>query len=159
MSIDASELRLFYQPEGMARLTIDNDRSYPRIKVAIAAPLSRRGKYVSLLNGKGEEIVMLPDLDGLDPTSRRVVEQELDRRYLTSRVQRLLSLKQEFGVTYWEAETDRGVRDFVVRDLQENCVWLSESHLLLIDVDGSRFEIPDRYRLDEHSRQLLDAIL
>ena len=74
-------------------------------------------------------------------------------------MQRLVSLKQEFGVTYWEAETDRGVRDFVVRDLQENCVWLSESHLLLIDVDGSRFEIPDRRLLDERSEQLLDSIL
>jgi hypothetical protein len=47
----------------------------------------------------------------------------------------------------------------VVRDLQENCVWLSDSHLLLIDVDGSRFEIPDRQQLDEPSRQLLEAIL
>jgi uncharacterized protein DUF1854 len=159
MSIDATDLRLFYEPEGMARLTVDNDRSYPKIKVAIAAPLSRPGKFVSLLNGKGEEIVMLPDLDRLDADSRRVVEQELDRRYLTSRVLSLRSLKSEFGVTYWEAETDRGVRDFVVRDLQENCVWLSESHLLLIDVDGSRFEIPDRHQLDERSRLLLDAIL
>jgi len=159
MSIDTSELRLFYEPEGMARLTVDNDRSYPRIKVAIAAPLSRRGQYISLLNGKGEEIVMLPDLDGLDADSRQVVEKELDRRYLTSRVNRLVALKQEFGVTYWEVETDRGVREFVVRDLQENCIWLSESHLLLVDVDGSRFEIPDRRLLDEHSQQLLDAIL
>jgi len=159
MSIQASELRMFYHPEGMARLTVDNDRSYPRIKVAIAAPLSRRGKYVSILNGKGEEIIMLPDLQGLDPESRRVAEQELERRYLTSRVRRLVSLKQEFGVTYWEAETDRGIRDFVVRDLQENCIWLSESHLLLVDVDGSRFEIPDRRLLDERSQQLLDAIL
>jgi hypothetical protein len=87
------------------------------------------------------------------------VEQELSRRYLTSRVRRLVSLKQEFGVTYWEVETDRGLRDFVVRDLQENCVWLSDTHLLLVDVDGSRFEIPDRLLLDERSQQLLDAIL
>ena len=159
MSINPADLRLFYHPEGMARLTVDEDRSYLRVKLALAAPLSRPRKYVSLLNGKGEEIVLLPDLDALEPDSRQVAEVELERRYLTSRVQRLISLKQEFGVTYWEAGTDRGTRDFVVRDLQENCVWLSESHLLLIDVDGSRFEIPDRHQLDEHSRQLLDAIL
>jgi hypothetical protein len=159
MSVNPDELRLFYHPEGMARLTVANDRSYLKVKLALAAPLSRPRKYVSLLNGKGEEIALLPDLEALEPASRQVAEEELERRYLTSQVRRLLSLKQEFGVTYWEAETDRGIRDFVVRDLQENCVWLSDSHLLLIDVDGSRFEIPDRQQLDEPSRQLLEAIL
>ena len=159
MSIDPVDLRLFYHPEGMARLTVDNDRSYPKVKVVLAAPLSRPRENVSLLNGKGEEIVMLPSLDVLEPASRQVAEQELGRRYLTCRVRQLLSLKQEFGVTYWEADTDRGVRDFVVRDLQENCVWLSETHLLLIDVDGTRFEIPDRRLLDERSQQFLDAVV
>jgi hypothetical protein len=159
MSINPAELKLFYHPEGMARLTVDDDRSYLQVKIAVAAPLSRPAKYVSLMNSKGEEIVLLPDLDALEPASRRVAERELQRRYLTSQVQRLVSLKQEFGVTYWEAETDRGVRDFVVRDLQENCVGLSETHLLLIDVDGSRFEIPDRRLLDERSQQLMDIIL
>lgn len=159
MSIEPADLRLFYHPEGMARLTVDNDRSYLRVKLALAAPLSRPRQYVSLLNGKGEEITLLPDLEALEPASRQVAEQELQRRYLTSQIRRLLLLKQEFGVTYWEAATDRGIRDFVVRDLQENCVWLSESHLLLIDVDGTRFEIPNRHQLDERSRLLLDAIL
>jgi hypothetical protein len=159
MSPKPDELTLFYEPEGTARLTVGNDRTYLKVGVAHAAPLSRAGRYVSLLNGKGEEIVMLPDLDLLPAASREVVERELERRYLTSTIRRLLLLKQEFGVTYWEVETDRGVRDFVVRDLQENCVWLSETHLLLIDVDGSRFEIPDRVLLDERSQQFLDAIL
>jgi Domain of unknown function (DUF1854) len=159
MTINPRDLRLFYHPEGMARLTVANDRSYVRVKLAIAAPLSRPNQYVSLLDSKGEEIVLLRNLDQLDPASHRVAERELQRRYLTSQIRRLVSLKQEFGVTYWEADTHRGVRDFVVRDLQENCVWLSETHLLLIDVDGSRFEIPDRRLLDERSQQLLDAIL
>jgi uncharacterized protein DUF1854 len=159
MSPEPGELNLFYQPEGTPRLTVGNDRSYLKVGFAHAAPLSRPGRYVSLLNGKGEEIVMLPDLDQLTAASRQVVERELVRRYLTSTIRRLVSLKQEFGVTYWEVETDRGIRDFVVRDLQENCIWLSEAHLLLIDVDGSRFEIPDRALLDERSQQFLDAIL
>jgi hypothetical protein len=159
MSTQPGELHLFYEPEGMPRLTVKNDRSYPKVKVVLAAPLSRPREHVSFLNGKGEEIVMLPSLEDLDAESRQVAEQELQRRYLTCQVQQLLSLRQEFGVTYWEADTDRGVRDFVIRDHQENCVWLSETHLLLIDVDGSRFEIPDRRLLDERSQQLLDSIL
>jgi hypothetical protein len=159
MSIHPQDIRLFYYPEGIARLTVANDRSYVRVKLALAAPLSRPNQDVSLLDAKSEEIVLLPGLDVLEPESQRVAQRELKRRYLTSRIRRLVSLKQEFGVTYWEAETERGVREFVVRDLQENCVWLSETHLLLIDVDGSRFEIPDHGHLDERSQQLLDAIL
>ena len=80
-------------------------------------------------------------------------------RYLTCRVQAVTHTRAEFGVTYWQVETDRGPRDFVVQSLSESCVWLSDTHLLLIDVDGNRFEIADRNALDEASRAQLDRVL
>jgi len=65
----------------------------------------------------------------------------------------------EVGATYWTVETNRGPREFVTQSLQENAVWLSERHLLLLDVDGNRFELPDIARLDPRSRQLVERIL
>ena len=67
--------------------------------------------------------------------------------------------KQEFGATYWSVQTDRGDRDFVTQNLQENAVWLSPTHLLLLDVDGNRFEITDTGALDAVSQRYVTTIL
>lgn len=100
---------------------------------------------------------MIPGLDSLDPESRAAVEQELGRRYLTSQVERIISAKSEYGATYWLVQTERGEREFVTQSLQENAQWLGPTHLLLIDVDGNRFEIKDIELLDVKSRAFLDT--
>jgi len=56
-------------------------------------------------------------------------------------------------------DSDRGPRDFVTQSLQENAQWLSPTHLMLIDVDGNRFEIADTRRLDERSRRFIEQII
>src|SRR5438045_7693559 len=127
--MDPSELKLFYAPKDRLRLTVGNDKSYPTVKPAWAAPLSRPSTYLALLDGKGDEIVMLPDPAALPPESLAAVEMELRRRYLTATVSVVTSVKVEYGATYWSAETDRGHREFVTQSLQENAVWLSPQHL------------------------------
>ena len=157
--LDPQSLHLFYDPPGTLRLTVSDERSYPAVKLYQAAPLSRPGRYLSFVNGKGEEIVMVESLHDLPASSRPVAEEEIRRRYLTARVTAVAHVKVEFGVTYWEVETDRGPRDFVIQSLSESAVWLSDTHLLLIDVDGNRFEITDTGALDELSRAHLEKVL
>jgi len=158
-AMNPSTLKLFYAPKDRLRLTVADDRSYPTVKPVWAAPLSKPGKYLALLDGKGNEIVLLPTLDALSPDSRDAVLAEVRLRYLTARVEAITHARQEFGVTYWSVLTDRGARDFVTQNLQENAVWLSDTHLLLLDVDGSRFEIEDLARLDPRSRHLVETIV
>lgn len=155
-------LQLFYDPPGTLRLTIGEDwgaYSYHVVRLYQAAPLSQPKKNLSLQNGKGEEIIMVPEISDFATEVRPVVEEELKRRYLTATVQRITKVKTEFGITYWHVHTDRGERDFVVQSLSESCVWLSDTHILLIDVDGNRFEIPDRTKLDESSQAQLSTVL
>ncbi len=148
-------MKLFYQPEGRLRLTLE-DRSYLEVKPAWASPLSHPNRYLALLDGKGREIVMVEDLAALTPENRAVIDAELHRRYLTARIDRVLHVKTEFGVTYWTVVTDRGERELVTQSLQENANWLTASTLLLSDVDGNRYEL-DVDRMDEQSRRLVDA--
>ncbi|CAN5417695.1 hypothetical protein BH11ARM2_BH11ARM2_15560 [soil metagenome] len=153
------KLKIFHEPKDRLRITVDDDRSYPTVKPVWASPLSHRERYLALLNGKGEEIVTLPDLSGLDETSLSAVQKELDRRYLTSKVLQVLEAKTEFGATYWTVRTERGQREFVTQSLQENAQWLAPGHLMLIDVDGNRFELRDIEDMDARSRVQLERTL
>jgi len=47
----------------------------------------------------------------------------------------------------------------VTQNLQENALWFSDTHLLLLDVDGNRFEITDVAALDPRSRGYITVIL
>lgn len=102
---------------------------------------------------------MVESLDELPMDQRSLVEEELCRRYLTAKIEGIPHIRSEFGVTYWHVETDRGARDFVVQSLSESCIWLSEHQILIVDVDGNRFEIPDRRTLDPASAAQLDAVI
>lgn len=155
--MEPSSISLFYEPKDRLRMTVGDEKSYPTVKPAWAAPLSHPGQYLALLSGKGEEIVTIKDPSVLDSASRTAVTEELRRRYLSSIVVEILEVRSDFGATYWHVRTDRGERDFVTQSLQENAQWLDDGHLLLIDVDGNRFEIPRVSSLDADSRRLLEA--
>lgn len=157
--MNVNELKLFHEPKDRLRLTIDDDRSYPTVKPAWSAPLSHPRHYLSLLDGKGKEIVMIPEPEELMPESLAAVRLELHRRYLTATVKSVIDARVEFGATYWTVETDRGLRDMVTQNLQENAIWLSDRHILLLDVDGNRFEIPDISALDHKSQGYIHSIL
>ena len=158
-TLNPQTLNLFYHPKDRLRLTVSDDKSYHTVKPVWAAPLSRPNKYLALLDGKGNEIVTVPDPAVLPPDSLAAAQEELRRRYLTATVRAILHAKQEFGATYWSVATDRGDRDFVTQNLQENAVWLAPTHLLLLDVDGNRFEITDTDALDAASRRYVETIL
>ena len=142
------------------RLTVGDEKSYITVKPTWAAPLSHPKRFLALMNGKGEEIATIAEPEKeLTSDSFHAVQEEIAKRYLTATIASIISAKGEFGSTYWHVESDRGERDFVTQSLQENAQWLSPNHLLLIDVDGNRFEILNTEKLDSRSRLILETIL
>jgi len=157
--MNPADLNLFHQPKDTLRMTVGEHRSYISVKPVWSSPLTYPNRYLALLNSKGEEIIMIADPKALKPDAYEAVKEELSRRYLTATVTSIISAKGEFGSTYWHVETNRGTRDFVTQSLQENAQWLSPKHLMLIDVDGNRFEITDTTALDEKSRRFIEQVV
>ncbi len=133
------------------------DRSHTDVTVAHAAPLSAPDRYVLFLGES--EIGMLRDPGQLDPSSRTVLAGELRRRDLTAVIRRIDGCRRETDVSYFSAQTDRGTREFVIRSADENARWLGERHVLLVDIDGNRLDIPDVEALDGRSARLLRLAL
>ncbi|MBS1723702.1 MAG: DUF1854 domain-containing protein [Armatimonadetes bacterium] len=147
-------MNIFYEPEGRLRMTLEN-RSILDVKPVWASPLSFPGKFLSLVDGKDKEVMMIEDPATLEPEARKIIENELHRRYLTAKVQAIQMVKSEFGITYWTVDTDRGHRELVTQSLQENANWMTPNLLVLTDVDGNKYEI-DVTRLDDRSRRFVE---
>ena len=156
--MEAVRIQIFHEPKDRLRMTI-GDRSYPTVKPVWSSPIARPGKYLSLLDSKGSEIAMVVDPASLNDDSRQAVEAELRKRYLTAQVYEFITARQEYGATYWSVRTDRGIREFVSENLQETALWYSNTHLMLFDADGNRFEVPDTEKLDPKSRELMERML
>ena len=152
----AHEIRVFRAPKSTPRLMVRDERSYIRVRPAQASPVSYPDKYIALLDIKNEEVAFIENLHDLDETSQQVVREELLRRYLKAMIQQVFSIQMEYGVAYWNVMTDRGRREFVIRG-HENAYWVTDTRLLLTDVDGNRFEILDYKQLDPASIKLIET--
>ena len=152
--LDPKKMRVF-RNAGVPRLTLENDRSWAKISVARAFPLSDPEHYIGFLDGAGKDVGMLHDPSLLDPDSRKLVEEELEKRYFVPIVERVVSVKEEFGTIYWTVETDRGAKEIIVRNLRDNIQELSASRIIITDADGNRFEFPDTGKLDNKSMGII----
>lgn len=150
------KVRLFRDPNGNLRLTLEGDRSYLQVKVARAFPLSDPNNWICYADGKDRQIVIVANPRRLDPETRLLTEEELRRRYFVPTVTRVLEIRQAFGVAHWKVETDRGPRRFVIRNLRESVQELEDGRRLVTDAEGNRFLLPDLDTLDPASRRLAE---
>ena len=156
--LDPATLRFSRAPEGTVRLEILGQRCYLSVEIARSFPIDERSHYLSVRNALDEErreIGFIANAAELDPASRLVVEEELYRRYFVPQIRRISYLKEEFGVLNFSVDTDRGPREFSVRHPHENLREVGDRRLLVIDIDGCRYEIPDLEKLDRKSATLL----
>jgi len=145
---------------GAAHLrVILDDRCVPSAVFKRVFPLSIPTDYLSIQASNGEEIAILKDLEAVDPESREMIEQELDRRYFTPGIQRIDLVRAEAGMWHFQVATQRGAADFYVRNWRDSAQEIAPGRWQIHSVDGARFEIVNLEKLDERSRRLLDQLL
>src|SRR5205085_10298268 len=136
------------------RLTVEEDRSYLKVSVLRAFPLSEPNRFFSVRDGANREVGMIVDPAELSDENLELVREEIARRYLVPAVKRILTAKERFGTVDWEMETDRGVRKLTTRNLRENVKRPAPGRILLSDVDGNRYDVHNIDELDLNSQQL-----
>lgn len=152
--LDPRKLR-FFAYGATLRLTIDEDRSYLKVGLLRAFPLSDSDRFFSVRDGGNEEVGMIADPRELDENNRSLVREDLARRYFLPAVKRICKAKERFGTVDWEMETDRGICKFTTRNLRENVQRPAPGRVILSDVDGNRYDILNIDELDLSSQQLL----
>lgn len=119
-------------------------------------PISAPGFFISLLNEKGEEMAMIKDLSNLETESAKAVSDCLDEYYLIPKILHVFSVKDQYGTLVWNAETDRGMVTFCVKDRHSDIKLLpGTTRLMVRDSNDNRYEIPDTEKLDPKSHHLL----
>jgi hypothetical protein len=159
--LDPADIRLFrISPEdSLVRMLFKDEYCYREVRIARALPLSNPVQYIGLRDGDDKEIGMLRGLDGLDPESSKIIEEELAKRYFLPKILKVLKVKDQFGIVVWDVETDFGKKRYTVRNMRDNTVQLSPGRVLMTDTDGNRFEFPDIEQLDVRSLEVITKVV
>lgn len=145
-------------PGGFLSLATEGEEKYPRVNLHRAFPYSGNKEFISVRDPEGKEIGMIRNMEDFSPETVTILEEQLDRRYFAPEIARINSIREEFGYSYWQVVTDAGECRFTVRGGQ-NITTLENHRVIIVDVDGNRFEIPDLQELDEKSKKKLERFL
>lgn len=157
--LDAAKLSFAKRGDALI-VTVEGDRSYLKVRAVRAFPLSELNEFIGLLDSiSGHEIGMLRHLRDLDGPTKQLIQHEIDKRYFIPKVVRIVAAKKEFGTIYWDVETDRGGRQFVMRGLRDSVHEIAPGRYLVNDVDGNRFEVPSISELDAKSQAVWDKVV
>lgn len=134
---------------------------YPRVQVVRMFPFSDKNRFLSVRTSeeRSREIGIVERLEDLDRDTARMLEEQLALHYFTPVIEKILKIKDEYGFAYWNVETNHGACNFTIRMGGNSVIHLSESRILIIDIDENRFEIPDVNRLTPGERKKLDLFL
>lgn len=135
---------------------------YTSVRFYRAFPFSHSQEYISVRSGDGNdsrELGMIRSLSELSEQTRALIERQLELRYFMPVITKILEIRQEYGYAYWTTETDRGQCRFTVALGGNGIARLSETHLIVSDISGSRFEIPNIASLSAAEQKKLDLYL
>lgn len=123
-------------------------------------PFDLAWEFISVMNADGDEIGIIRRLDDFTGETRELLQRELERRYYSPVIERILSVKERYGFSYWKVIcTGEGEVSFTLRDTYRSIIRAGETRAILMDVNGNRFEIPDTSRLDHKSYKRIELYL
>ena len=154
-SLDPKQVRLEWDQFGYLKAIIEGKGEYRKVKVFRSFPLSDPHRFITFRDQGNQEIGVLEDAGSLDRTSRRVLEAELEKSYVIPRITQINDIHDDSGVPTWDVHTDRGPREFELRTRQD-AQSLGRGRILIKDIDGNKYEIPNCYKLDPRSQALLE---
>lgn len=154
----AQQCRFYTNANGFLGLELDG-KDYKRVQLSRALPFTAPEQYICVADMDGSEVAVLESLDDFQPEARALLEAELDIRYFYPLVTQVHSVKEKMGSYYLELSIGEHKKTIAVKDISKNLKQLDEGRIVLTDVDGNRFMIPNIYQINKKSLQMLEPYL
>lgn len=135
---------------------------YDRVDFYRTFPFTDPNVYISVreIGEKKKEIGMIKDLEqDVDEDTSSMIKEQLDIRYFIPTVLKVYDVKSEYGYAYFHVKTNSGTCKFTVFSNGGGVISLSATRVLITDIDGNRYEIPDINQLSAKELKKLDLFL
>ena len=148
-------------PGGFVSLDTE-DKHYARVQVFRTFPFTGKNLYISIREAdeKAREIGIIHDLDqDVDEETKQMLTEQMELRYFTPIIKKVKNVKEEYGFAYFDVVADHGPCRFAIHMSGNAVVHLTDTRLLITDLDENRFEIPDTRKLSNKELKKIGLFL
>ena len=143
----------------LVNVTLQNGDVLEKLEPRRLFPVSKPNDYITLLDTNGDEKAVIRSISELAPASREVIEYSLNDYYLVPHILKIISITEKNGKVHWCVETDRGYKEFDVRNRNHDVRVYSDGRMRVRDSDDNRYLVSDYRKLDAHSKRQAAADL
>ena len=152
----AAQLTLRTSSDG--RLHVRLGGRWIPVRLRQCFPWSEPGRHLSLRDDGDEEVALVADPATLGPESRCALERAVAEAGFVLEVTRVVDIEEEVEIRQWTVDTKHGRRSFQTH-LDDWPRVLPTGGLLIRDVAGDLYRLPEPATLDAKSRELLWAFV
>lgn len=153
----------FYEKNGFLALSFkqsEETKEYTRVFLHRCFPFQKLFEYIAVLDDEYGEIGIIKDINVFSDTIKKLLVNELERKYYEPKIETIISLKERYGFSYWVVITTDGRKvNFTMQDTFRNIIRVDDNKAILLDVDGNRFVIENIEKLPKKSRKKIELYL
>jgi len=143
---------------GKLIITLENGEEWVGVTPVRAFPIQAPTKGISLVREGGKEVAWIDDLADMPDDIRTLVREEIEGREFIPEILAIKDVSSFATPCTWFVQTDRGDTEFVLK-VDEDIRRIGEASLLIADNHGINFLVRDMFKIDKHSRKILDRFL
>ena len=156
--VRAHEHEVVMRTAADGRLVVELRGEPVAVRVRQCFPWSEPRRHLSLRDDEEREVALVEDPGVLAPESRHALERALAEAGFVLEVTRVLEVEEEVEIRQWTVETVQGQRSFQTH-LDDWPRVLPAGGLLIRDVAGDLYRLPDAKTMDRRSQELLWAFV
>ena len=147
------EDKITINENNLVDIVYKNGERSERLEPRRLFPVSRLNEYITLLDTDGNEAAVIRSLGDLSKESKEAILYSLNDYYLVPHITKIYSISEKNGKVHWCVETDRGYKEFDVRNRNHDVKVYSDGRIRVRDSDDNRYVITNYRALDKHSRR------
>ncbi len=156
--LNAGEISFYTNPKGFIALKM-GDKDHKRVKLSRILPFKEPFKYITIGDMEGKELGIIRDLAELSEEQRELVKAELESRYYCPEISEIETIKEKMGYFYFDVKIKDYKKTFAVKDISRSIKQLDDESIVITDVDGNRYMIPDIWKINPKSRRKIEPYL
>jgi hypothetical protein len=155
---DPKTLEFYINPKGFIALK-NGDQDCRRVKLSRVLPFADPFKYIAVSDMSDKEIGIIRDLSDLPEEQQALIKKELESRYYCPVISEIVAIKEKMGYYYFDIKINDFKKVFAVKDVSRSIKQINDQCIIITDVDGNRYLIPDIWVIDVKSRRKIEPYM
>ena len=144
---------------GFATAKIGDDEKFDRVHLSRVFPHDLTEEFISVTDKDGNERGIIKALCDFDEDTAEKLRKELERKYFSAEILKIVSVEEKFGNSVWTVETANGMRIMTLKDTFKSIIRIGDDRALIVDEDANRYEIKSLSSLDKNSFRKIELYL